>query len=66
MELENFEMWDAGRDAVVERGNWLKFGQNEDLTRILLGTGDKELVEASPNDSIVCSSGLPAVFYCNG
>jgi predicted NAD-dependent protein-ADP-ribosyltransferase YbiA (DUF1768 family) len=42
----------------VERGNWLKFGQNERLTHILLATGDKTLVEASPNDRIVCTASL--------
>lgn len=52
------QIWDAGCDAVVERGNWLKFGQNERLTRILLATGDKQLVEASPNDRIVCIDDL--------
>jgi len=53
-QVKNFNqpIWDAACDAVVERGNWLKFGQNERLTHILLATGDKTLVEASPNDRI--------------
>jgi ribA/ribD-fused uncharacterized protein len=38
-------------DAVVE-GNLAKFGQNKDLLGFLVGTGDKILVEASPNDAI--------------
>ena len=50
------QIWDAACDKVVERGNWLKFGQNERLTRILLATEDKTLVEASPNDRIVSHS----------
>ena len=37
-------------DAVVERGNLLKFTQNEKLKKILLETQYKTLVEASPND----------------
>ena len=42
-------------EAVVERGNFLKFGQNEEMKQILLGTGSKQLVEASPNDRICLS-----------
>ena len=37
---------------VVERGNLLKFTQNEHLKKILLGTGERILVEASPTDRI--------------
>lgn len=48
-----FKIWDAACDAVVERGNWLKFGQNDELAEILLSTGDKEIIEASPSDKIV-------------
>ena len=46
------QIWDAGCDNVVERGNFLKFS-DEKLGRILLDTGDRMLVEASPNDRIV-------------
>ena len=53
-EVRNFkqETWDANCDAVVERGNLLKFSQNEKCKEALLGTGDREIIEASPNDSI--------------
>ncbi|KAK9898595.1 DUF1768-domain-containing protein [Cystobasidium minutum MCA 4210] len=53
-EVKNFnqQIWDAACDAVVERGNWLKFGQNDELAEILLSTGDKTIVEASPSDKI--------------
>ena len=37
---------------MVEEGNYLKFSQNHDLKEVLLGTGDKVLVEASPDDRI--------------
>eukprot|EP00798_Chlamydomonas_sp_ICE-L_P010165 gene10165-8070_t len=33
-------------------GNFRKFSQNEALKQLLLSTGDAELVEASPRDSI--------------
>ncbi len=46
------EIWDANCDALVERGNFLKFSQDKRLKGILLGTGDRELVEASPNDKV--------------
>ena len=39
-------------DAVVERGNFLKFSQNQEMKDVLLSTGEKELIEASPNDKI--------------
>ena len=47
-QVRNFDRvkWDAQADRVVEEGNWLKFTQNEELKKVLLGTGDKELVEA--------------------
>ncbi len=37
---------------VVERGNLLKFTQNEKLKKVLLDTGERVLVETSPNDRI--------------
>lgn len=33
-------------------GNYYKFTQDEELKRVLLDTGDRELVEASPRDRI--------------
>lgn len=50
--VRNFqeEKWMANCDEVVEQGNFLKFSQNEQLKKVLLGTGDKEIVETSPND----------------
>ncbi|WP_219999767.1 NADAR domain-containing protein [Gilliamella apicola] len=34
------------------QGNFAKFNQNEHLKKILLSTGNKILVEASPHDII--------------
>lgn len=53
-EVRNFdvEVWKREADRVVEEGNVRKFGQREELKAVLLGTGDKILVEASPDDKI--------------
>jgi ribA/ribD-fused uncharacterized protein len=53
-EVKNFkqEVWDQNCDRVVEQGQFLKFGQDERLKGILLGTGEREIVETSPNDRI--------------
>ncbi|KAI5357709.1 Putative YbiA-like superfamily protein [Septoria linicola] len=62
----NEAKWNEVRDAIVERGNYLKFTQCTDvasmkmddrgeakaLKEMLLATGDRELVEASPFDKI--------------
>ena len=50
--VRNFQqkIWNEHCDRVVEEGNFLKFGQDERLEGILLGTGEKEIVETSPND----------------
>jgi ribA/ribD-fused uncharacterized protein len=37
---------------VVERANYLKFGQNEEMKTLLLATGEAIMVEASPVDRI--------------
>jgi ribA/ribD-fused uncharacterized protein len=52
--VRNFDqsIWDANCDRVVEEGNFLKFRQNERLREVLLGTGERELVETSPNDRV--------------
>ena len=46
------EIWDAQCDRVVEEGQYLKFGQNAELKKVLLGTGEREVVETSPNDRV--------------
>ena len=45
-------VWDGACDEIVEQGNYLKFSQNPKLRDILLSTGGKVIVEASPSDSI--------------
>jgi ribA/ribD-fused uncharacterized protein len=45
-------LWVQHRFEIVVRGNLAKFGQNAELKRYLLETGQKVLVEASPRDSI--------------
>lgn len=45
-------VWNGVREEIVFQGNMRKFGQNEELKRELLATGDKRLVEASPRDRI--------------
>ncbi|WVR00040.1 hypothetical protein IAU59_007182 [Kwoniella sp. CBS 9459] len=52
--IRNFdrEKWNETADDVVERGNYLKFGQNDDLLKVILRTKGKTLVEASPTDRI--------------
>ncbi|GFZ49587.1 hypothetical protein JCM24511_07707 [Saitozyma sp. JCM 24511] len=44
--------WQKHADDVVERANYLKFGQNADLMAVLLATGEAIMVEASPVDRI--------------
>ena len=46
--------WNAKREKIVEDGNWWKFTQSKegDLGKMLLETGDRLLVEASPYDRI--------------
>jgi ribA/ribD-fused uncharacterized protein len=44
--------WTGACREVVYRGNIAKFSQNPDLLELLLVTGDKTLVEASPKDRI--------------
>ena len=53
-EVSNFdqEVWDGNCDGVVEKGTLLKFQQDQRLKSILLGTGTRILVEASPNDKV--------------
>ncbi|KAJ5938027.1 DUF1768-domain-containing protein [Penicillium verhagenii] len=53
-QIPNFDdnLWRKERYAIVLEGSYLKFSQNEDLKQILLATGERELVEASPRDRI--------------
>jgi ribA/ribD-fused uncharacterized protein len=44
--------WDAARFDIVVRGNLARFSSHPDLAGWLLRTGDKVLVEASPQDAI--------------
>ncbi|KAI5203140.1 hypothetical protein E4T39_04398 [Aureobasidium subglaciale] len=46
------EIWDKVKCGIVERGNYLKFSQNEKFKKVLLETEDRELVEAASNDKI--------------
>ena len=46
------EVWKAHCDQIVYEGNFLKFSQNATLAALLLDTGDRPLVEASPEDSL--------------
>jgi len=46
------DVWKKNRSRIVLEGTLHKFRQNEDLRNKLLGTGDTEIVEASPMDRI--------------
>ncbi|ESO07578.1 hypothetical protein HELRODRAFT_151912, partial [Helobdella robusta] len=46
------EVWDKISRAVVRKGNYAKFSQNEELLQILLSTRGTTLVEASPKDAL--------------
>ncbi|KAF4306330.1 hypothetical protein GTA08_BOTSDO05746 [Botryosphaeria dothidea] len=55
--VRNFDhkLWDENKSRIVEEGNWWKFTNSKEkaqLTEMLLATGDRELVEASPFDGI--------------
>ena len=43
--------WSAIARHVVERGVYLKFSQNAEIARVLVDTGNAELIEASPFDA---------------
>lgn len=53
-EVKGFDqkVWDENCEAVVEEGNFLKFEQNRQLGEVLLGMGERRLVETSPNDRV--------------
>jgi ribA/ribD-fused uncharacterized protein len=44
--------WGRARLGAVVEGNVAKFGQNDDLKKFLLATGERVIVEASPRDRI--------------
>lgn len=48
----NEVIWESRNMNVAINGNYCKFAQNIDLMKLLLGTGDKMIVEASPMDRI--------------
>ncbi len=52
--VRNFdgEKWNEHSQNIVFKGNYAKFSQNPRLLQLLLTTGDKVLVEASPFDKI--------------
>ena len=52
--VKNFDEdeWNIHKCDIVFRGNWRKFQQNPDLKHILLSTGVRLLVEASPKDAV--------------
>lgn len=52
-------VWEREREGIVFRGNYAKFSQSAGLRKKLLRTGDKILVEASPQD-IIWGIGLAA------
>ncbi|MBI3134557.1 MAG: NADAR family protein [Bacteroidetes bacterium] len=53
-QIRNFDAkkWDANKYAIVKRGNYLKFSQDEQLLNFLKQTKNKILVEASPVDPV--------------
>lgn len=52
--VKNFDngKWQSVKLAIVIRGAFLKYSQNEKLKRLLLETGDEILCEASPYDNM--------------
>jgi ribA/ribD-fused uncharacterized protein len=46
------DVWESRCFEYVTTGSIYKFQQNEDLKKVLMATGDKVLVEASPYDKI--------------
>lgn len=52
--IENFDddIWNREKRNIVLKANIHKFSQNEKLKKLLLDTGDKILIEASPYDDI--------------
>ena len=53
-------IWDKHKFDIVVNANYLKFTQDEILKELLLSTGDKTIVEASPEDTIW---GIGLIYY---
>lgn len=51
-QVKNFiqDLWIAHADEIVEAGNFFKFSQRKELRDMLVGTGERDIVEASPDD----------------
>ena len=52
--VDNFNqsVWDSNCEEIMIRANRLKYSQNPELKQLLVNTGNKEIVEASPYDKI--------------
>jgi len=52
--IRNFDKnsWDKVNLQIVYKGNYAKYTQNENLKQLLINTGDRLFVEASPEDVI--------------
>ena len=48
----NSKEWNKVKYSIVLNGNYYKFSQNKEMRDFLIATGDKILVEASPEDKI--------------
>ena len=46
------DVWDEWKYEIVVQGNLLKFSQNSEAEKYILGTGEKVFVEASPYDTV--------------
>jgi len=64
--LKNFDaaVWDEWKVSAMYDVNFYKYTQNPKLLQLLLETGDAELIEASPKDSI-WGSGLSKEEHLN-
>ena len=46
------DLWDKWKYKIVVNGNYLQFSQNNNMKKILLDTGNKEIVEAAYYDNV--------------
>ena len=53
-EVRNFELriWNQHAKDIVTVANYAKFTQNHEIKKLLLDTGDRTIVEASPTDQV--------------